>query len=137
MAARLATLGALGAEGIVLCMKKRWSLVSVSLKYTGTQHESLLHMLSCVCFFHPARFSKYLVNEREKDVFYGMDLKSFFLIQNSSETLRCITEGLHGKCVSEFWSHFQTMVTRCEATEPVKRLNESRLCSHRFGVASV
>lgn len=136
MAVRLATLGALGAEGIVLCMKKRWSLVSVSLKYTETQHESLLHMLSCV-FFPSCPFLEILSKGSRESSFLWDGLKSFFLIKNSSETLRCITEGLHRKCVSEFWSHFQTMVTRCETTEPVRRLNESRLCSHRFGVASV
>lgn len=69
MAARLATLGALGAEGTELYMRKRGLvaiscgsvlfIVSVSRKDTETQQRVGSPSCPLGCFFLPALFSEY------------------------------------------------------------------------------
>lgn len=88
MAARLATLGALGAEGTVPCWEKRPLAVSCrsvlvmrngSLEDTKTQIESLFHMLPYV--FSPSRLCHKILSKGARErCFYRMDFRLFFVI---------------------------------------------------------
>lgn len=149
MAARLATLGALGAEGTVPYMRKRWSvaincgsvlfIVSVSLKDTETQQwVSSKCSLGCFFFSPSCLFLQILSKGGNKRKMFLWDALQVFL---SNKQLKWDPEMNHRRasgenCVCdypEFLSH--TTMTVCEAVEPVRSLNESCLCSQRVGVA--
>ena len=140
MAGRLATLGALGAEGTVygetvLCC--HWLLVSVFLfcvcvcvcvserNWDTTMSQFSPLSLSFVIFRPSCLFLQMLRGyTRERCPLW--DITSSTLINQWSETLRWILEALQWKLSqwhSEFLSQSQAVVTRSEAVEPVSRLN--------------